>query len=561
MLFRLVRPMRRRGSANHYFVQRIPADVRDRAAGMRLEVPIGEEFIPATIAPRAVSVRLSLRTSDPAAVKVRQAQVAGYLEAAWQSLRESRPVSLTHRQATALAGKAYRAWAEEREQTTAIAFDREAGAWQDLTDHAATGGPGLWHAARERALSDGSASKPETDLAPRPEIDPERTLGATLDGMLRREGIFALAPPSRSMALEALAQAKRDGMAAREKQAGGDYRPDPNAGRFPAWEAPREPGEAARESISLTGLIEGWWKEAKTAGRTVSTYESYRSAFARLHDFLGHDDARKVTAEDVVRFKDHRLAQGVSPKTVGDSDLAALRSVFAWAVSNLKVDANPAAKVRVARAKAVRTRPKHLLPEEAAAILAHCLAHEAGRERPKTAAAKRWVPWLCAYTGARLGEVVQLRREDVREVENGVWTITITPEAGTVKDKEAREVVLHEHLVALGFVAFVQGSRPGHLFLAPGKGGEVRGAWRTTKNRVREFVREVVKDKSVAPNHGWRHLFKTVGREAGIADSVLDAICGHAPGSVGGSYGGVTIRAQCEAMAKFPRFVLAGQGA
>jgi hypothetical protein len=36
MLFRLVRPMRRNGSRNVYFVQRIPADLKQRAAGLKL---------------------------------------------------------------------------------------------------------------------------------------------------------------------------------------------------------------------------------------------------------------------------------------------------------------------------------------------------------------------------------------------------------------------------------------------------------------------------------------------------------------------------------------------
>ena len=49
-----------------------------------------------------------------------------------------------------------------------------------------------------------------------------------------------------------------------------------------------------------------------------------------------------------------------------------------------------------------------------------------------SAAARRWVPWLCAYTGARVGEIMQLRGVDVVE-QDGVNVIAITPEAGTVK--------------------------------------------------------------------------------------------------------------------------------
>ena len=106
--------------------------------------------------------------------------------------------------------------------------------------------------------------------------------------------------------------------------------------------------------------------------------------------------------------------------------------------------------------------------------------------------------------------------------------MTITPEAGTVKDKEARGVVPHSHLIELGFTDFVERSSAGYLFLSAASGDDIRGAWRGVKNRLVVFAREAVTDRRVAPNHGWRHLFKTTGREVGIEDSVLDGICGHA---------------------------------
>jgi integrase len=278
----------------------------------------------------------------------------------------------------------------------------------------------------------------------------------------------------------------------------------------------------------------------------------------RLADFLEHDNAAFVTPADIIAFKNDRLAKGISPKTVGDSDIAGLRMIFKWAVANLKLPSNPAEKVVVQRSKPVRLREKSFTPGETKAILTHAVHHERGQQQPKTFAAKRWVPWLCAYTGARVGEMVQLRKQDVRQ-DGETWIVTITPEAGTVKDKERREVVLHEHLVELGFTAFVDSSKEGYLFLTPRKDGEVRGVWRSVKNRLRGFAREVVKDSEVAPNHAWRHTFKTIGREAGIADSILDAICGHAPSTIGGSYGGVSLKTQKDAFAKFPRFETEGK--
>src|SRR6185437_15544571 len=94
----------------------------------------------------------------------------------------------------------------------------------------------------------------------------------------------------------------------RRRNSRGDYRPDPNAERFPAWqhpnaEAPRERAGGDASKTSLTALVEDWWTEAKRAGRKQSTYESYRNTVAKLVAFLKHDTARRVTPEDIVRFK------------------------------------------------------------------------------------------------------------------------------------------------------------------------------------------------------------------------------------------------------------------
>ena len=107
--------------------------------------------------------------------------------------------------------------------------------------------------------------------------------------------------------------------------------------------------------------------------------------------------------------------------------------------------------------------------------------------------------------------------------------IRLTPEAGTIKTNEARTVVLHAHLIELGFPAFVEAAPPGHLFLKPSKSGDVLGPLQGLKNRLAEFSRTIVRDPNVAPMHGFRHRFKTVGMEAGVPTRVLDAIQGHAP--------------------------------
>jgi hypothetical protein len=96
MLFRLVRPMRRKGSRNVYFQQRIPADVKQRLAvigGQRLlAFQVAGEAVAVT--GRSSPIKFSLRTSDPAEVKVRQAEAARQAELHWAALRQTKAVTL-----------------------------------------------------------------------------------------------------------------------------------------------------------------------------------------------------------------------------------------------------------------------------------------------------------------------------------------------------------------------------------------------------------------------------------------------------------------------------------
>jgi integrase len=224
-----------------------------------------------------------------------------------------------------------------------------------------------------------------------------------------------------------------------------------------------------------------------------------------------------------------------------------LKSLFGWAVSNRKLTSNPVTSITIKLGKQARLRGKGFTDDEVKAILSAALRLTQGGETAGTFAAKRWVPWLAAYTDARVGELAQLRKQDVAR-EGNHWTIRLTPEAGTIKTNEARTVVLHPHLVELGFPAFVEAAPAGHL-----KDGDMLGPLQGLKYRLGEFSRSLVGDPNVAPTHGWRHRFKTVGMEPGIPTRVLDAIQGHAPRTAAEGYGEVTTKTMAAAIERLPR--------
>lgn len=263
----------------------------------------------------------------------------------------------------------------------------------------------------------------------------ERYIGPFVDAVLTSKGLI-IDDGSREKLLIEGARALKQIAAQLERNAHGDYTPDPRAARFPKWD---DPAPAESQGVSITDVFEGWTREARALGRTEKTVSEYRSVIRGFRAFLGHDSANRVSPDDIIRWKDKRLADGRSAKTVKDSDLSALKSVFGWAEQNRLLSSNPAKGISLKLGKSRQVRPKYFTDEEALAILRAALSYRPSKqEHPKTAAAKRWAPWLLAYTGARVGEVLQLRRQDVRRV--GLATLTFTPEAGTTKNKEYREV-------------------------------------------------------------------------------------------------------------------------
>jgi integrase len=147
---------------------------------------------------------------------------------------------------------------------------------------------------------------------------------------------------------------------------------------------------------------------------------------------------------------------------------------------------------------------------------------------------------------------------DVEQVD-GIWTLNLTPEAGTIKGGRARRVPLHSHLVEQGLLNFAETHGAAPLFYRPRKqqseSGERKSPAAQARQRLAAWVRSLgIDEKGLSPNHAWRHRFKQIGRRAGLDDNMLDYICGHAPATVGRSYGEPTLRDMATEIERFPRY-------
>lgn len=323
------------------------------------------------------------------------------------------------------------------------------------------------------------------------------------------------------------------------------------------------------EPLSLRGLLDGHLVSLEAAGRGRAARKAWTPVFEDLVMFVKQsrglkgtagqqaDDARRLTVEEVIAWRDAKLSS-LSPKTVKDVYIASVKSVLARAVEDRKLTENVAANVKVRASAPPVLREQGFTDEEAAAILKTCLryaptnhSNPANRESTHVTVAKRWGPWLCAFSGARVGEVLQLRKSDIRRID-GIHFLHITPEAGTVKARMYRDVPIHEQLVELGFLDFVENSEDGPLFYAHTADPSKLPA-EAVYGRVAKWLRGLgLVPEGVSPNHGWRHRFKTLAREAGLDPRVVDGIQGHSGRTTSDGYGDVTLKAKKAAIDKLP---------
>ena len=129
-----------------------------------------------------------------------------------------------------------------------------------------------------------------------------------------------------------------------------------------------------------------------------------------------------------------------SASTVRNTWLKATNAVYGWGQKAKKVGRNPFAEIFITVPRSRRYRPKYFYEQERTTILNAASAITV-TTKPDMAA-KRWVPWLLYYTGARPQDMTQLRGVDVERMDT-VWTFNLTPEAGTIKGGHARRVPIH----------------------------------------------------------------------------------------------------------------------
>jgi len=563
---------RRSNSDVFYYYRRLPSDLVGKVVGhpILLSFPALRSDPARTVHARfgKSHVKFSYFTTDEHVAGQRQGIADAYLKGVQDELRRG-PQTLSQKQLVALSGDVYRLIVEK--------FDENPGT------------PDRWAAfkALSRAAREGRLALPPTITADVPDertqvgsligapttaavnaLPPDASAapsalecryGVLVDWILAEKGIV-VSDASRAALLAAADAAATDAARRLKRAAGGDWTPDPKAARFPDWSPQRTP-EPSPEAVQKTrkggaagrltwdALITAWEGQHKARRGRASVRSEWRQRVLKFADWAKAAPA-SITDDHVRKWRDRRL-KDVTAVTV-NADLMMLRTMYSHAIGEkLLAGPNPAADTRVSGARRAAHRMNGFNDDEAALILAAAMRMHDYR---------KWVPLLCAFTGSRVSAVMNLRPGDVKQV-SSYHVVEFSSDAGPIKTRVSeRQVPIHTDILDAGFLAFVaKRAKEPRLFFDErrlrSKTSENPGKGRL--NSLRRFLHDVDgvaigRAKGKDPNHAWRHWLKSKLREAGVSDSVSDGITGHAPGSEGAAYGGVSLKAMADALAKVP---------
>jgi integrase len=471
----------------------------------------------------------SLQTRDPVEAKRRHAEALSEIESRWANLRAG-PKALTEREAHQLVVSVHDRWLQQH----------------------------LDHPSQQTAWNVDLASRlfvPPRILTSHEILDPAFEIGGEIlhisrmerwcfeiaDECLAAHGLLVDETGRRVLAGAVAAALQRASLTLVSLAKGNIPSTNFFSVAGPAVYSPAAP----LQPVAFKQLVDGWAAERRPVAKTQ--YEWSR-VVRQLEAYLGHSDAQRLTGDNLIDWKRSMIEAGLRPKTIQDAKLAPLRAILQWGVQNKLIPSNPAHGISLDVRTKQGEKKRSFTDAEAKLVLRAALAEKDS--------VRRWVPWIGAYSGARISEICQLRSEDIIQIDN-IWCMKLDPEAGSLKTSGSERIIpLHSALIETGFLKFVATIKSGPLFssLSRDKFGKRGGNGTKVVGR---FVRQLgLTDTRLSPSHSWRHRIKTSGRKYGLAEDILDAITGHGARSVADSYGEFPVEALFREISKIPKLEL-----
>jgi len=265
---------------------------------------------------------------------------------------------------------------------------------------------------------------------------------------------------------------------------------------------------------TLRGLAEVWKTQRSPA---LSTQNDMRTALARFEALNGPLPYQGVTVEHLRRFKDDLLRDTAIKSATKQKLWTMVRSLLTVAKEDGLLATNPFEQVKLGRLKDDAESREVLTRDDLIKIFSSLEGDE------------WWLVRMALYTGARLGELCQLREENIIRETGAIFLhITDDPEMGkTVKTRNSvRRVPVHRQLIADGFEEWLASRSDLQLFPFTSSVA--------SKRLNRRFKAAGIGEGKVV--HSLRHTFIGAARQV-MEEDYRERITGHKSQRVSRTYG------------------------
>ncbi|MBV4533321.1 site-specific integrase [Pseudomonas sp. SWRI107] len=265
--------------------------------------------------------------------------------------------------------------------------------------------------------------------------------------------------------------------------------------------------------------LSGLYLAERKGNVTATTHKSVTSACRTLSGLLGDLNLKTHTRADMVALKE-KVIDGRKPLT-SNKLLTQLSTVMSWAVNNGFLERSFDKGLKIERGAESTRKP--LTQDQVVKIMDHAngLAIDDW---------KRWALSLGVLTGARIGEIYQLTKEDIKQVD-GITVIDINKDENggkTLKNSfSVRQVPLVDGAYGFSLQTFLEwvDANEGRLFKAKEH---------YFNKPLNEALREPLGLASGGNQsfHSLRHSLSGLLKAAATPEVIAQSITGHSSGNI-----------------------------
>jgi integrase len=274
-----------------------------------------------------------------------------------------------------------------------------------------------------------------------------------------------------------------------------------------------------------------WLKDEQQA--RVATVAAFKTRGQKFINHAGDLPLSAITYDVAKGFIDH-VATSAGNGSAANDCRKLCHTVFEYARERRKFDGAKVNPFKFRGRKHVE-RPRAKFTAKDLHALFGSPTFTKREIKPKKYNVRSALPWVAAiglYTGARIEEICQLRRQDLHQ-ETGIWVLDITPDAGKLKTVSSeRKVPVHSALKALGLLDYHRALPKSAARLFPNlpavasKGGKVAPAVGKAFGRWRKAV-GVHRPPEQLDFHSFRHTFTKALEDIGVSKNDADRLTGH----------------------------------